>query len=263
MSTQITRRYEPRSLKRARSSPAARMNASSYSKMTRAGSRMTLNPGTCRKNDSQIEKPSIRSGIRNTRSDTAAAHITYQRLLELGESAGEVTLVAAGLEGLARVAIAESEPAEGAMLLGRAQHLRLDYERPLAADEAERVSVWYSVPSALSMLVRYGDPVFAADLTALRRIEEMSHHRLICESPVVLVQRFDFNHFGAARDQSLVVSVPMRLLNNYFILRAHDFLGNGSNVTPIGNSEAGSRSQRQSGGSAGCDERSFAFQLAS
>src|SRR5438270_1571994 len=119
------------------------------------------------------------------------------------------------------------------------------------------------IEARYTVLVRYGDPVFAADLTALRRIEEMSHHRLICESPVVLVQRFDFNHFGAARDQSLVVSVPMRLLNNYFILRTHDLLGNGSNFTPIGNSEAGSRSQRQSGGSAGCDERSFAFQLAS
>src|SRR4051812_745793 len=72
---------------------------------------------------------------------TAAAHVTYQRLLQLGESAGEVTLVASGLEGLARVAIAESDPTEGAMLLGRAQHLRLEYERPLAADEAASVSV--------------------------------------------------------------------------------------------------------------------------
>ena len=87
--------------------------------------------------------------------DIDAAHTTYDRLLELGESAGEVALVAAALEGLSRAALAESDPSLAAMLLGRAGHLRKVYDRPLAADEALTVN---RTEAALRQLL--GDEAF-------------------------------------------------------------------------------------------------------
>jgi tetratricopeptide (TPR) repeat protein len=78
--------------------------------------------------------------------DAAGARAEYQRLVALGEGAGEVGLIAAGLEGLARAAAGGSDPAgaqEAARLLGRARWLRDTYDRPptpaeqAAAAEAE------------------------------------------------------------------------------------------------------------------------------
>jgi predicted ATPase/tetratricopeptide (TPR) repeat protein len=70
----------------------------------------------------------------------------YAEMVELGESCGESGLVAAGLEGLARIA-ASGNPREGARLLGRAARLRATQARPptppelavtLQAEEAAR-----------------------------------------------------------------------------------------------------------------------------
>ena len=52
--------------------------------------------------------------------DGVKARAEYQRLVRLGETAGEVGLIAAGLEGLARAAVADNDPREAARLLGRA-----------------------------------------------------------------------------------------------------------------------------------------------
>ena len=46
---------------------------------------------------------------------------SYQQLLTLGEAAGEVGLIAAGLEGLARASIADNDAYQTARLLGRAE----------------------------------------------------------------------------------------------------------------------------------------------
>jgi tetratricopeptide (TPR) repeat protein len=67
--------------------------------------------------------------------DAAAARAEYQRLVTLGETAGEVGLVAAGLEGLARAAVVDNDPRAAARLLGRARWLRATYERPATAIE--------------------------------------------------------------------------------------------------------------------------------
>jgi hypothetical protein len=56
-------------------------------------------------------------------------------LVRLGETAGEVGLIAAGLEGLARAAVADNDPREAARLLGRARWLRATYDRPATAAE--------------------------------------------------------------------------------------------------------------------------------
>jgi len=72
----------------------------------------------------------------------AAARDAYERLLKLGESWAEAGLVVAGLEGLARSALAHGEPASAAELLARATWLRRAYERPATTPEraaADRV----------------------------------------------------------------------------------------------------------------------------
>ena len=65
----------------------------------------------------------------------AKARAEHQRLVRLGETAGEVGLIAAGLEGLARAAVADNDPREAARLLGRACWLRATYDRPATAAE--------------------------------------------------------------------------------------------------------------------------------
>jgi predicted ATPase/DNA-binding SARP family transcriptional activator len=72
--------------------------------------------------------------------DAAAARAGYQRLVTLGEDAGEVGLIAAGLEGLARASIAASDAYQTARLLGRASWLRTAYDRPPAPPEQAAVS---------------------------------------------------------------------------------------------------------------------------
>jgi predicted ATPase/DNA-binding SARP family transcriptional activator len=67
--------------------------------------------------------------------EAAAARAEYQRLVTLGETASEVGLIAAGLEGLARAAVADNNPHEAARLLGRARWLRATYDRPAAVIE--------------------------------------------------------------------------------------------------------------------------------
>ena len=67
--------------------------------------------------------------------DLSSARDGYAALVELGQSAGEVGLVATGLEGLARAAAAEDDPARAAELLGRASWLRQTYDRPRTPQE--------------------------------------------------------------------------------------------------------------------------------
>jgi predicted ATPase/DNA-binding SARP family transcriptional activator len=72
--------------------------------------------------------------------DAAAARAGYQRLVTLGQNAGEVGLIAAGLEGLARASIADGDAHETARLLGRASWLRATYDRPPAPPEQAAAS---------------------------------------------------------------------------------------------------------------------------
>jgi hypothetical protein len=81
------------------------------------------------------------AGCDEVDGETASARDAYQQLLTLGEKAGEVGLVAGALEGLARAAIAEDMPARAAELLGRADSLRDEYDRPPTAAEQSVISV--------------------------------------------------------------------------------------------------------------------------
>jgi predicted ATPase/DNA-binding SARP family transcriptional activator len=72
--------------------------------------------------------------------DAAAARAGYQRLVTLGEDAGEVGLIATGLEGLARASIADSDAYQTARLLGRASWLRSTYDRPATPPEQTATS---------------------------------------------------------------------------------------------------------------------------
>jgi tetratricopeptide (TPR) repeat protein len=72
--------------------------------------------------------------------DAAAARAGYQRLVTLGEDAGEVGLIATGLEGLARASIADSDAYQTARLLGRASWLRSTYDRPATPPEQAAAS---------------------------------------------------------------------------------------------------------------------------
>jgi tetratricopeptide (TPR) repeat protein len=72
--------------------------------------------------------------------DVAAARAGYQRLVTIGEAAGEVGLLAAGLEGLARACMADSDAYRAATLLGRATWLRATYDRPPAPGEQAMAS---------------------------------------------------------------------------------------------------------------------------
>ena len=73
--------------------------------------------------------------------DTGAAQDGYQqRLLEHAESSGEMGLMAAALEGLARAALTNREPERAAELLARAAAVRDTYDRPATPSEAAAVS---------------------------------------------------------------------------------------------------------------------------
>jgi predicted ATPase/DNA-binding SARP family transcriptional activator len=77
------------------------------------------------------------AGCDELAGDAAGAHAGYQRLVTLGETASEAGLIAAGLEGLARAAMADSDAYETARLLGRASWLRTTYGRPATPPEQE------------------------------------------------------------------------------------------------------------------------------
>ena len=72
--------------------------------------------------------------------DTGAAQDGYQRLLEHAESSGEMGLMAAALEGLARAALTNGEPERAAELLARAAAVRDTYDRPATPSEAAAVA---------------------------------------------------------------------------------------------------------------------------
>ena len=80
------------------------------------------------------------AGCDELAGDAAAAHAGYQRLVTLGEDAGEVGLIATGLEGLARASIADNDAHQTARLLGRASWLRTTYDRPPAPPEQAAAS---------------------------------------------------------------------------------------------------------------------------
>jgi tetratricopeptide (TPR) repeat protein len=88
--------------------------------------------------------------------DASAARHGYERLLRLGESAGEVGLVAGGLEGLARAALVDGEAVRAAELLGRAASLRRTYDRP--ATPGELAATEQAVAATRTAL---GEPGFA------------------------------------------------------------------------------------------------------
>jgi hypothetical protein len=68
--------------------------------------------------------------------NTRAAIDGYQLLLRHAESCGEMGLTAAALEGLARGALTNREPARAAELLNRATAIRDTYDRPAMPSEA-------------------------------------------------------------------------------------------------------------------------------
>ena len=68
--------------------------------------------------------------------NTGATLDGYQRLLRHAESSGEMGLMAAALEGLARAALITREPARAAELLARAAAIRATYDRPATPTEA-------------------------------------------------------------------------------------------------------------------------------
>src|SRR5580765_8533783 len=65
----------------------------------------------------------------------------YQRRLEQAESSGEMGLMAAALEGLARAALTNREPERAAELLARAAAVRDTYDRPATPNEAAAVTM--------------------------------------------------------------------------------------------------------------------------
>jgi hypothetical protein len=89
--------------------------------------------------------------------DAAAARAGYQRLVTLGETAGEYGLIAVGLEGLARASIADSDAYQTAVLLGRASWLRTAYDRP--ATPPEQAAASRAEASARAIL---GEQTYAA-----------------------------------------------------------------------------------------------------
>ena len=68
--------------------------------------------------------------------DTGVRPDGYQRLLLHAESSGEMGLTAAALEGLARAALTDRDPAGAAELLARAAAIRDTYDRPASPSEA-------------------------------------------------------------------------------------------------------------------------------
>jgi tetratricopeptide (TPR) repeat protein len=82
--------------------------------------------------------------------DLSAARDGYAALVALGESAGEVGLIATGLEGLARAAAADDDATRAAELLGRATWLRETYDRPPTPQE--RVDAARTAAAARSRL---------------------------------------------------------------------------------------------------------------
>jgi predicted ATPase/DNA-binding SARP family transcriptional activator len=89
--------------------------------------------------------------------DAAAARAGYQRLVTLGETAGEYGLIAVGLEGLARASMADSDAYQTAVLLGRASWLRTAYDRP--ATPPEQAAASRAEASARAIL---GEQTYAA-----------------------------------------------------------------------------------------------------
>src|SRR6478609_181576 len=73
--------------------------------------------------------------------DTRAARDGYQQLLEHAESSGEMGLMATALEGLARAALTNREPARAAELLARAAAVRDTFDRPATPSEAAAITV--------------------------------------------------------------------------------------------------------------------------
>jgi len=67
--------------------------------------------------------------------DTGSALDGYRQLLHHAESSGEMGLMAAALEGLARAALTDREPARAAQLLARAAAVRDTYDRPATPSE--------------------------------------------------------------------------------------------------------------------------------
>jgi predicted ATPase/DNA-binding SARP family transcriptional activator len=68
--------------------------------------------------------------------DMGAARDGYQRLLQHADSSGEMGLTAAALEGLARAALTNRDPAGAAELLARSAAVRDTYDRPATPSEA-------------------------------------------------------------------------------------------------------------------------------
>jgi predicted ATPase/DNA-binding SARP family transcriptional activator len=89
--------------------------------------------------------------------DLSAARVGYTALVELGQSAGEVGLIATGLEALARTAVIEADPERAAELLARASGLRRTYDQPATVEE--RVAAERTAAAARSAL---GEPAYSA-----------------------------------------------------------------------------------------------------
>jgi tetratricopeptide (TPR) repeat protein len=69
--------------------------------------------------------------------DEESARADYRRLLQVGDTDGDIGLVATALEGLARVYT--GPPERAAQLLGHAEQLRTTHDRPLSPEEQDRV----------------------------------------------------------------------------------------------------------------------------
>jgi hypothetical protein len=89
--------------------------------------------------------------------DLSSARRGYTTLVTLGQSAGEFGLVATGLEGLARAAAVDEDPARALELLARASRLRRTYDRPPTPEE--QVAAERTAAAARSAL---DEPAYAA-----------------------------------------------------------------------------------------------------
>ncbi len=70
------------------------------------------------------------------------------------------------------------------------------------------------------MLMRYSNPVLAADSSFFGGVEEVGHHCFVRERLLVICHRLDFNEADAAVQQRVIIIVAMRFLNDDFVLQA-------------------------------------------
>ena len=109
------------------------------------------------------------------------------------------------------------------------------------------------------MLVGNAHPVFAADL-AFTGIKKVGHNGVIVESLFVLFKCFHLDKANATISQRMVVSITMRFLNDYFVLKGAHVGRNIENGRIVSPRYASSSANHKRGSSASGDESGLATQ---